>query len=72
MKVTLHSSQIFTSCTLYVYALNTQGSKENIIVGSHVWVEDHELAWLDGKVSKITGQDAEIEASNGKKVHQMP
>ncbi|KAG6738314.1 hypothetical protein POTOM_057926 [Populus tomentosa] len=68
MKVTLHSSQIFTSCTLYVYALNTQGSKENIIVGSHVWVEDHELAWLDGKVSKITGQDAEIEASNGKKV----
>eukprot|EP00258_Populus_trichocarpa_P031058 XP_024447077.1 myosin-11 [Populus trichocarpa] len=44
------------------------GSKENIIVGSHVWVEDHELAWLDGKVSKITGQDAEIEASNGKKV----
>ncbi|XP_011002934.1 PREDICTED: myosin-11 [Populus euphratica] len=44
------------------------GSKENIIVGSHVWVEDHELAWLYGKVSKITGQDAEIEASNGKKV----
>ncbi|KAJ6951463.1 hypothetical protein NC653_040785 [Populus alba x Populus x berolinensis] len=44
------------------------GSKENIIVGSHVWVEDHEFAWLDGKVSKITGQDAEIEASNGKKV----
>ncbi|KAH8481034.1 hypothetical protein H0E87_031081 [Populus deltoides] len=44
------------------------GSKENIIVGSHVWVEDHDLAWLDGKVSKITGQDAEIEASNGKKV----
>ncbi|KAF9661040.1 hypothetical protein SADUNF_Sadunf19G0026600 [Salix dunnii] len=67
-EVTLHSSQIFTSCTLYVYALNTQGSKENIIVGSHVWVEDHDLAWLDGKVSKITGQDAEIETSNGKKV----
>ncbi|KAG5224043.1 myosin [Salix suchowensis] len=44
------------------------GSKENIIVGSHVWVEDHDLAWLDGKVSKITEQDAEIQASNGKKV----
>ncbi|KAJ6697433.1 hypothetical protein OIU85_003773 [Salix viminalis] len=45
-----------------------EGSKENIIVGSHVWVEDHDLAWLDGKVSKITEQDAEIQASNGKKV----
>ncbi|KAH8491136.1 hypothetical protein H0E87_023322 [Populus deltoides] len=44
------------------------GSTENIIVGSEVWVEDPQLAWLDGKVSKITGQDAEIETSNGKKV----
>ncbi|KAL9379205.1 hypothetical protein Peur_027687 [Populus x canadensis] len=46
----------------------TLGSTENIIVGSEVWVEDPQLAWLDGKVSKITGQDAEIETSNGKKV----
>ncbi|KAL3573696.1 hypothetical protein D5086_024309 [Populus alba] len=45
-----------------------EGSTENIIVGSEVWVEDPQLAWLDGKVSKITGQDAEIETSNGKKV----
>ncbi|KAG5232665.1 myosin [Salix suchowensis] len=40
----------------------------NIIVGSEIWVEDPQLAWLDGKVSKITGQDAEIETSTGKKV----
>lgn len=40
----------------------------NIIAGSHVWVEDPEVSWVDGQVSKITGQDAEIEASNGKKV----
>ncbi|KAL3564832.1 hypothetical protein D5086_032878 [Populus alba] len=57
---------------IYIYRFGmineVKGSKENIIVGSHVWVEDHEFAWLDGKVSKITGQDAEIEASNGKKV----
>ncbi|KAJ6762955.1 MYOSIN-9 [Salix purpurea] len=44
------------------------GSTENIIVGSEIWVEDPQLAWLDGKVSKITGQDAEIETSTGKKV----
>ncbi|XP_022965536.1 myosin-11-like [Cucurbita maxima] len=45
-----------------------QGTPVNIIVGSHVWIEDPEVAWLDGLVSKITGQEAEIEASNGKKV----
>lgn len=47
---------------------NMQGTPVNIIVGSHVWIEDPEDAWLDGQVSKITGQEAEIEASNGKKV----
>ncbi|TQD92925.1 hypothetical protein C1H46_021405 [Malus baccata] len=44
------------------------GTPVNIIVGSHVWVEDSELAWIDGQVSKITGQEAEIESSNGKKM----
>ncbi|CAI0433990.1 unnamed protein product, partial [Linum tenue] len=38
----------------------------NIIEGSHVWVEDPDEAWLDGQVLKITGQNAEIECSNGK------
>ncbi|KAK1263833.1 hypothetical protein QJS04_geneDACA009534 [Acorus gramineus] len=40
----------------------------NIIVGSHVWVEDPTLAWIDGKVVRINGEDAEIQTSNGKKV----
>lgn len=40
----------------------------NIIVGSHVWVEDHSLAWVDGEVSKLNGEDAEIQTSNGKRV----
>ena len=40
----------------------------NITVDSHVWVEDPEIAWIDGKVTKINGQEAEIQASNGKKV----
>ncbi|GAU13538.1 hypothetical protein TSUD_346420, partial [Trifolium subterraneum] len=44
------------------------GTPVNIIVGSHVWVEDPDVSWIDGQVSKITGQDAEIEATNGKKV----
>ncbi|KAF1870037.1 hypothetical protein Lal_00017617 [Lupinus albus] len=40
----------------------------NIIVGSHVWIEDSSVCWIDGNVSKINGQDAEIETTNGKKV----
>ncbi|KAK4273572.1 hypothetical protein QN277_021949 [Acacia crassicarpa] len=45
-----------------------QGTPVNIIVGSHVWVEDPDVSWIDGVVSKITGKDAEIETSDGKKV----
>ncbi|PON46080.1 Myosin [Parasponia andersonii] len=44
------------------------GTPVNIIVGSHVWVEDPEIAWIDGQVSKINGKDVEIQASNGKKI----
>ncbi|KAF3452326.1 hypothetical protein FNV43_RR02759 [Rhamnella rubrinervis] len=48
--------------------LHVQGTTVNIIVGSHVWVEDPEIAWTDGQVSKINGQEVEIQTSNGKKV----
>lgn len=48
--------------------LHIQGTPVNIIVGSHVWVEDPEIAWIDGQVTKINGKEVEIQASNGKKV----
>ncbi|KAH1138594.1 hypothetical protein AAZX31_10G155100 [Glycine max] len=44
------------------------GTPVNIVVGSHVWIEDPEVSWIDGQVLKINGKDAEIEATNGKKV----
>ncbi|KAG6645390.1 hypothetical protein CIPAW_08G119300 [Carya illinoinensis] len=44
------------------------GTSVNIIVGSHVWVEDPEFSWVDGQVSKINGQEAEIQTTYGKKV----
>ncbi|XP_042050999.1 myosin-17-like [Salvia splendens] len=40
----------------------------NIIVGSHVWVEDPALAWIDGEVIRIDGQDVHVQTTNGKKV----
>ncbi|GER37137.1 myosin XI [Striga asiatica] len=43
-------------------------SPVNIIVGSHVWVEDPVLAWVDGQVNRIDGQDVHIQTTNGRKV----
>lgn len=37
-------------------------------MGSHVWAEDPDTCWVDGEVVKINGEEAEIQATNGKKV----
>ncbi|KAF3500010.1 hypothetical protein F2Q69_00041424 [Brassica cretica] len=42
------------------------GTPVNIIVGSHVWVEDTDVAWIDGQVEKMNGQDVEITAKLSK------
>ncbi|CAI9100665.1 OLC1v1037811C1 [Oldenlandia corymbosa var. corymbosa] len=51
------------TCSLFEIA-----SPVNIIVGSHVWVEDPTLAWIDGEVTQISGQDVHVSTTNGKKV----
>ncbi|XP_031488520.1 myosin-17-like [Nymphaea colorata] len=40
----------------------------NIVEGSEVWVEDPVLAWVDGVVIKIAGQDVHVQTTNSKKV----
>ena len=52
----------------YFICLSLQASLVNIIVGSHVWVEDPALAWIDGEVIRIDGQDVHVQTTNGKKV----
>ena len=37
-------------------------------MGSHVWVEDPVLAWLDGEVTRINGQEVHVKTTNGKTV----
>lgn len=49
-------------------SINIQGATTNIIVGSQVWVEDPSVAWIDGEVLKINGEEAEIQTTDGKKV----
>ena len=52
----------------YFICFSLQASLVNIIVGSHVWVEDPALAWIDGEVIRIDGQDVHVQTTNGKKV----
>ncbi|WMV31888.1 hypothetical protein MTR67_025273, partial [Solanum verrucosum] len=44
------------------------GTPVNIIVGSHVWVENQSVAWIDGQVSQINEKDVQVQTSDGKKV----
>ncbi|KAJ7558148.1 hypothetical protein O6H91_04G026500 [Diphasiastrum complanatum] len=39
-----------------------------ITVGSQIWVEDNELAWVDAEVLEIIGNEVRVRTSNGKLV----
>ncbi|KAJ6792577.1 myosin-6-like [Iris pallida] len=41
---------------------------ENIAVGSQVWAEDPESAWIDGEVLEVHGGEVKIATSSGKAV----
>ena len=43
----------------------------NIVVGSHVWVEDPEDAWIEGQVTGINGKNATILTTNEKSVSSL-
>lgn len=45
-----------------------QGALFNIIVGSHVWVEDPDIAWIDGQVKNVKGDEVEVQLSEEKTV----
>ncbi|CAK7346446.1 unnamed protein product [Dovyalis caffra] len=38
----------------------------NVEIGSHVWVEDPELAWIDGIVLNIKPDEVDVQTSDGK------
>ncbi|KAL6871437.1 hypothetical protein ACP4OV_014266 [Aristida adscensionis] len=37
-------------------------------VGSHVWVEDADVAWIDGLVEEVNGDELIVQCTTGKKV----
>ncbi|XP_072980212.1 myosin-17-like isoform X1 [Typha angustifolia] len=44
------------------------GTPVNIVVGSHVWVEDPVLAWIDGEVFQVTNHEVHVNTTTGKTV----
>jgi hypothetical protein len=40
-------------------------------VGSHVWVEDPEEAWIDGEVVKVDGEEIKVLCTSGKTVSAL-
>ncbi|KAI7740646.1 hypothetical protein M8C21_013894, partial [Ambrosia artemisiifolia] len=40
----------------------------NIIVGSQVWVEDPEVAWIDGDVLEINAANIKVKLTSGKEI----
>ncbi|XP_061974228.1 myosin-6-like isoform X3 [Populus nigra] len=44
----------------------TQAAQGSSIVGSFVWVEDPEEAWMDGEVVEVNGEDITVNCASGK------
>lgn len=40
----------------------------SIVVGSQVWVEDSEVAWIDGEAVEVNDEEVKVICSSGKTV----
>ncbi|KAK4388063.1 Myosin-14, partial [Sesamum angolense] len=38
----------------------------SIAVGSHVWLEDSEVSWIDGEVLEVKGKKIKVICTSGK------
>ncbi|AQK48531.1 hypothetical protein ZEAMMB73_Zm00001d029646 [Zea mays] len=41
-------------------------ARVKVLPGSHIWVEDKDLSWVDGEVFRIDGQNAHVRTTKGK------
>ncbi|KAM2542693.1 hypothetical protein TB2_022090 [Malus domestica] len=51
-----------------IISMSTQAANVSLVVGSHVWVEDPEEAWIDGEVVGVNNEEIEINCTSGKMV----
>ncbi|TYH03653.1 hypothetical protein ES288_A09G236400v1 [Gossypium darwinii] len=45
-----------------------QVAPSSILVGSHVWVEDPDVAWIDGEVKEVKGEEITVDSTSGKTI----
>lgn len=45
--------------------LTNQVAQSNLSIGSHVWVEDPEAAWIDGEVEEVNNEDIKVNCTSG-------
>ena len=48
--------------------LNAQVGQLSFVVGSHVWVEDPDLAWIDGEIQESNNEEITVMYESGSKV----
>ncbi|KAL5144061.1 Myosin-7 [Glycine soja] len=48
--------------------LNAQAGQLSFVVGSHVWVEDPDLAWIDGEIQESNNEEITVMYESGSKV----
>lgn len=53
---------------LISYWINVQAGQLTYFVGSHVWVEDPDEAWIDGEILESKDDEITISYESGKKV----
>ncbi|KAL4282609.1 hypothetical protein GQ457_16G027260 [Hibiscus cannabinus] len=46
----------------------SQSAPSSFIVGSHVWVEDPDDAWIEGEVTEVKGKDIKVNCKSGKTI----
>jgi hypothetical protein len=56
---------------LISYWINVQAGQLNYFVGSHVWVEDPDEAWIDGEILESKDDEITISYESGTKVNLL-
>ncbi|XP_063937262.1 myosin-8 isoform X3 [Daucus carota subsp. sativus] len=53
---------------LFVLDFREMTTSKTVVVGSHVWVDDPEVAWKDGDVTEVRGDVITVRCTSGEKV----
>ncbi|CAK8574504.1 unnamed protein product [Lathyrus sativus] len=61
-----HCEWFTTEQALQQTEFQPAAASANLIVGAHVWLEDSDVAWIDGEVLEINGEQIKVLCTSGK------